>query len=65
MKQPTCKTCRWWDRPWPNREVNKRSCAALEDRDGDDAVIDDDGTSRPLYTGPDFGCVHHEPKEGA
>lgn len=64
-----CKDCRFWGMAWPNPEVNKRRCEFLSDCEPDiedDGMIDDDGTSRSFYTGPDFGCVHFEakPKEG-
>lgn len=62
----TCKDCRHWGMAWPNPDLNKRNCNVLSNMDGDEpeGMIDDDGTTRMFYTGPDFGCVHFEAKGG-
>jgi hypothetical protein len=62
----TCKTCKWWGRVY-------RGCCDLVGVDGDlvgvdgfeiiATAADDHNLTALLATGPDFGCVHHAPKE--
>ena len=69
----TCKTCRWWGE---QREANAGTClhkkisfrgvvvdvplmGQLPPPDGMTAANND----AEVRTGPDFGCIHHEPKE--
>lgn len=73
----TCKTCRWWHQTWilPVGAITYRKCAggidvsAFESADeyldlnGSEPLLkDSDGGSANMFTGPDFGCVHHDPK---
>lgn len=58
---PRCKTCRHWD------DRGRRDSAMCECKnsnvlagDGIDEACSETGC---FYTGPDFGCVHHESKE--
>lgn len=62
----TCKTCAYW-KGQDFQNYGYRKCThdsvdsggldgcAITDGDLDDTVS--------FYTGPNFGCVHHEPKE--
>lgn len=60
----TCKTCKWWGRAW-------EGCCDFVDTIHADkpltrftiaAYADDDSNLRAyLHTGPDFGCIHHQP----
>lgn len=62
----TCKTCRWWGRDW-------QGCCALVDDIFQGArgfeiratASDDHNLEARLVTGPDFGCILHEPKPDA
>ncbi len=55
---PRCATCKWWDPE--SKGVKSRICDLLSYRyvEGFDA---NNGVG--IVTGPDFGCVLHEPKE--
>lgn len=62
----TCKTCKWWEvatslggqpQKYGNCE-NVMSSKPVSDR-----IYEDEYTH--VMTGPDFGCIHHEPKGGA
>lgn len=54
----TCKTCKFWGRSY-------RECCDLEGIDEFKILVtvsDDTNLEVKLRTGPDFGCVRHEPK---
>lgn len=64
MSDKTCKTCKWW--------YNKQFCDFVDTKEDDQKskrfeidiqCSDDQGLSVRLFTGPDFGCVHHKGKE--
>lgn len=73
----TCKTCKWWGSPGTgharaNHCENPKSIPLEKVLGGSDIPDDwvatnfDDadchGTGIPVFiTGPDFGCIHHEP----
>ena len=66
---PTCKTCKWWDTVEIAEHFRRhRACHSPKLMPPDDAEY---GTDTLLYydegskfwSGPDFGCVHHEDKE--
>lgn len=66
----TCKTCKWWDAENENHrgytppvDGHPCKCPKIDDSphyrvNGDLAAPSESGT---FFTGPDFGCVHHEP----
>lgn len=67
----TCKTCKCWtppevSSPW---DVSKGGACACPKfvyhepmpRDGLE-YYDAEGYAAGFYTGPDFGCIHHEAK---
>lgn len=65
----TCSTCKWWgeddyvgyrDCRHPKLDLKRQWPEPLEA----DGVIDHgmDAGYQDLYTGPSFGCVHHEAK---
>jgi hypothetical protein len=69
MDSNTCKTCKWWG------EIQKRygdgseyaacECPKLDHRYGGndpDGAVDAEEYGG-IFTGPDFGCIHHEPKD--
>lgn len=58
---PRCKTCRHWDdrgRPADRMYI----CDNPKVFEGDE-LDEADAETGCFYTGPDFGCVHHKPKE--
>lgn len=66
----TCKTCRWWDGDGRHdghcRKADMIGCTLAG------VPLNSGGVSVPmqgrfwwLATGPDFGCIHHQPKEPA
>ena len=70
----TCKTCKHWglNRGFSTDATRRlKSCSApsmcswytvnLDDIPDNGALVDDDG----IQTGPDFGCILHEPLDGA
>lgn len=69
----TCKTCKWWDvnRPYPEPQSgHMRLCIEhclghLAEPDSRETSIwvGEDGIAGAFYTGPDFGCTLHQPKE--
>lgn len=71
-----CKTCKWWGyyingegeiKKLAHDYDDSRICGKLEDIDlAPTKRTDSISLSGGEYThpsGPDFGCVHHEPKE--
>lgn len=63
MEYPKCKTCRWWKgrdaHTNKQHKCSHQKLATLLSEPLDGA----DGRGNCIYTGPDFGCIHHEPKE--
>lgn len=59
-----CATCTWWQVPgWEfgGGVRGKCNCPALQDcksQNADSACVDED-PYLTLFTGPEFGCVHH------
>lgn len=61
-----CKTCRWWDgpktEPWAGHVAEcdhpRFSAGRYTYPDG----CCDSGGYGGVYTGPEFGCIHHEPR---
>ena len=71
----TCKDYKWWkpgvwdDHPASGgkmKQCTHRKLFPKGDKvfSGSDTLIDlgSDAGYQDLYTGPDFGCIHHEPK---
>lgn len=66
---PRCRTCRWWE----TREVERRTliprfvkpCLRMSGVAHLNAKTDSALPNTPdrFWTGPDFGCVHHEPRQ--
>lgn len=56
---PRCKTCKHWDDRVEGEELF-RDCTNIRISVG---YYSDEAIADPFATGPDFGCVHHEPKE--
>lgn len=68
MNCPICKTCKWWGEVQTNHDTQtqyaKCLCPKLDHRlggNGSDGAVDAEEYGG-IYTGPDFGCVHHESK---
>ena len=67
--KPTCKTCKHW---YQHNDGSCGQCGQLV-IDGDGEPVANGVASRcptetdfgALVTGPDYGCIHHEPKETA
>ncbi len=68
----TCKTCNWWvdTEEWQLKlhyfqgrcnhvTVNEEALNAMRSC----CVTDTSDESGLIYTGPDFGCIHHEEKK--
>lgn len=65
-----CATCRHWG-PDALYDDGPRTCSRADDANGygppsaptapRDAFAMFSESESPLYTGPDFGCIHHEP----
>lgn len=61
---PRCETCRFWSWMHPGTGVKKCEAAdhfsdfnkSLEGEEQDFSSYDD------VFTGPRFGCVHHQPR---
>lgn len=68
MEDKTCKTCRWWtDRGSCMKFYNvlsRDTMVATHEIECEDCGGAMGGPSI-LRTGPDFGCIHHEPKAPA
>lgn len=73
----TCKTCRWWGGKELWRDTVLQPCTnpKLGCNEGDNyrdgkmvpAAHDEAGCSyvqSEIETGPDFGCIHHEVRDG-
>ncbi len=78
MTMQRCKTCKHWGRNrGSNHDESRRlkSCSApgvlygymaqSYDETPDNGALVEDDEGWGMNTGPDFGCVLHEPKEGA
>jgi hypothetical protein len=57
----TCDTCTYWGSEEGRRQkpCNSDKIGACPDTDG----LDDYDGHAPCFTGPNFGCIHHEAKE--
>jgi hypothetical protein len=60
-----CKTCKWW---LPGDSGPPLKCGHPKLSSGnsitpEDGAQDGEGYSG-IYTGPDFGCIHHETEQG-
>ena len=63
----TCKDCKWWE-DYNCRNFEKLGGAVgpvSEETDSLTVYVDPYGPAgnAEFETGPDFGCIHHEPKE--
>lgn len=57
-----CKNCKWW---YDKGDFHiYRRCMILDGDDGDPSKAAAYGRADDLEirTGPEFGCIHHEPK---
>lgn len=74
--KPTCSSCKWWGSPrdkWASKDEPKGVCQLLSRKQDRDFMLDvcshctsvseDCHSCGRIFTGPDFGCIHHEPKE--
>jgi hypothetical protein len=67
----TCKDCRWWelneyedeDTPLSYSRCNHKKLGRKADG-RDSLYLDAFAGDVAWYAGPDFGCVHHQPKDG-
>jgi hypothetical protein len=68
-----CRNCKWWDKldstntPGMDNQYGARSCT--NERVGPKGVAFTDGAQdgeayAGIFTGPDFGCIHWEAKDG-
>lgn len=72
----TCDTCKWWGvSPVSGQppgvsdffeKINYKECGALGSLEPDSADVDgfEMGSMPEIVTGPKFGCIHHEEKNG-
>lgn len=68
-----CKTCKWWDIGRCDQQFEPHARAMLEVAECDAEFTAEpkpagllartNGESCVILTGPEFGCVHHQPKE--
>jgi hypothetical protein len=71
----TCETCKWWDTDshWPNDlgKSTKHACGSPKltsdsynngEYNSSDSLVYEYDEGGDFYSGPNFGCVHHEPK---
>jgi hypothetical protein len=64
----TCKTCRWWDRHAGDK-VGECTADFITSPEDTPCLVEMvmvpelQSGGYWLKTGPDFGCIHHEPKE--
>lgn len=68
----TCRTCKFWEieetltRTYILSGAGECCCQKIRDTDGDvladELVHESYGMGRRFWTGPDFGCVHHQNK---
>lgn len=71
----TCDTCKWWGKAtWMHysftdlgmrcceRIVYNASSESIADRQPSVMAIHDNFYGCELFTGPKFGCIHHEAK---
>lgn len=70
----TCESCSWWGHNAPNDTTGRRFCTHQANGMWSQDVKRPDGavpahlrdgaivSFSPLYTGPQFGCIHHEPR---
>jgi hypothetical protein len=65
----TCKTCKHWSGPNPMDQYNLHGSARCNHpkvgpRGDDEPDGATDGEAYDgIFTSPDFGCIHYEPKE--
>lgn len=62
----TCDTCKWWGAGSWGSTDEIQSCGKMENRDDTDGeriafAIDKEG-NQGFFSGPKFGCIHHEAK---
>lgn len=65
-EQPRCKTCRRWGSLEFGSDGGHRICGILSDSEDEakpDTLIAPNQGMLDIWTGPDFGCVHHQSKE--
>ena len=62
-----CKTCKWWDIDYIDRRgelgrLVSKPCSNLKLNDWDerDTLDHEYDTDGEIFTGPDFGCIHHK-----
>ena len=66
--QLTCKTCRWWgdSKPYPFGRCHHKHLEVADHTafvpipSHSGLLVRADGHDHGIYTGPDFGCIHHE-----
>ena len=62
-----CKTCKWWENEPVKYLGSRRRCYPdkLVDCVNDAVGIDNEyECETEIYTGPDYGCIHWEAKDG-
>ena len=59
----TCKTCKWWetDKPGDGYYMQEGWCPCRISDEWLDWFADFNGCE--TATSPDFGCIHHQPKQ--
>lgn len=60
IKVGTCKDCKWWGRDEYHYCENPN--IGVKGKFNNDCAWSEDPFCS-IQTGPDFGCIHHEPKE--
>lgn len=69
----TCATCKWWRGPVPDAKrvfvrgewhtYRQAPCHSEKMNTSDDDGAGSDDSYGQIETGPEFGCIHHTPKE--
>lgn len=63
----TCETCRHWKKPsWRDTVGNEALCGKILTFDADKEPFDkisDSENGENIWTGKNFGCIHHEEKD--
>ena len=60
---PTCKSCRFWDNRFSGPQYTCLNYKLNEEDALDGALGGEPADWTGISTGPDFGCIHHEPKD--
>jgi hypothetical protein len=60
---PRCKACRFWDTLIQTHTPTEMFCECVNPAVRNNTTSDGAAPLGDFFTGPNFGCIHHEPKE--